>query len=124
MHELIQDVAYEILSQEIKNGDGRRLCDTHYIQHLLQDEETKSNGEHSLVLEGIESILLYVSGLSFVINPVALKSMCNLRLLKIYSSDPIKYPGLGLQKGHFSLPCELQLLHWEKLPFDNLAKRF
>lgn len=76
------------------------------------------------VLEDIESILLDVSGLSFVVNPVAFQNMYNLRLLKIYSSDPKQRPGLGLKKGLISLPSELQLLHWENYNLQTLPEDF
>ncbi|KAL0793074.1 hypothetical protein Bca101_064451 [Brassica carinata] len=64
--------------------------------------------------EIIESILLEGSGLSFVVEPGAFEDMCNLRLLKIYSSDPEwRRPGLDLSMGLLYLPYELRLLHWE-----------
>ncbi|CAA7039705.1 unnamed protein product [Microthlaspi erraticum] len=102
MHELVQDVACEV----IKIWKGRRLCGAQNIQPLLEDEESKSNRKN------IESILLDASGLSFVVNPLR-----NLRLLKIYSSDPKEHLKLRLQKGLFYLPPNLRLLH---LTLENL----
>lgn len=49
MHELVQDVAWEIHNQEVKNGKARRLCGVQNIQPLLEYEETKAHGKRSLV---------------------------------------------------------------------------
>lgn len=75
-------------------------------------------------VEDIESILLEASCLSFVVDPKAFQDMCNLRLLKIYSSDPTKRPGLDLCKGLVSLPYELRLLHWENYSLPTFPEDF
>ncbi|WZY78153.1 hypothetical protein YC2023_024537 [Brassica napus] len=123
MHYLIQDVAKKILCQEVTVGMGRRLCGVKSIQPLLDNEETKPNGEDN-EREDIESILLEASGLSFVVDPGAFQDMCNLRLLKIYSSDPERRPGLDLSMGLLYLPYELRLLHWENYALRTLPEEF
>lgn len=75
-------------------------------------------------VEDIESILLEASCLSFVVDPKAFQDMSNLRLLKIYCSDPKKRPGLDLCKGLLSLPYELRLLHWEYYSLRTLPEDF
>ncbi|KAF8117270.1 hypothetical protein N665_0012s0270 [Sinapis alba] len=106
MHNLIQDVAKEIQNQEVMVGMGRRLYGAKSIQPLLDNEGTKPNGEEDNEREDIESILLEASCLSFVVDPGAFQDMCNLRLLKIYCSDPERRPGLDLSMGLVSLPEE------------------
>ncbi|CAH8390289.1 unnamed protein product [Eruca vesicaria subsp. sativa] len=123
MHNLIQDVAIEILRQEVMVGMGRRLCGAKSTQSLLDNEETKPNGEDN-EREDIESLLLEASGLSFVVDPGAFEDMCNLRLLKIYSSDPERRPELDLSMGLVSLPYELRLLHWENYFLRSLPEEF
>ncbi|KAL1212248.1 Disease resistance protein RRS1B [Cardamine amara subsp. amara] len=130
MHNLIQDVGKEILNKEVLVGMGRRLCDFKSIQPILEDEETKANGKYNesnkgtLDVEDIESILLEASCLSFIVDPKAFQDMCNLRMLKIYSSDPKNRPGLDFRKGLVSLPCELRLLHCENYSLRTLPEDF
>ncbi|KAG5411221.1 hypothetical protein IGI04_007540 [Brassica rapa subsp. trilocularis] len=85
-----------------------------------------SQREESVFLEreDIESILLEASGLSFVVDPGAFQDMSNLRLLKIYSSDPERRPGLDLSMGLLYLPYELRLLHWENYALRTLPEEF
>ncbi|KFK36839.1 hypothetical protein AALP_AA4G178600 [Arabis alpina] len=124
LHNLIQDVAWEIHNQEVKNGKARRLCGVHSIQPLLEDEETNSNGKHGLDRETIETMLLDASGLSFVVDPAAFHNMDNLRLLKIYCSDHEHPPRLDFRKRLLSLPSELWLLHWEYYLLQSLPEEF
>ncbi|KAG2301820.1 hypothetical protein Bca52824_030471 [Brassica carinata] len=121
MHNLIQDVAKEIHNQEVMLGMGRRLCGAKSIQPLLDNEGIKPNGEDNV---NVESILLEASGLSFVVDPGAFQEMCNLRLLKIYSSDPERRPGLDLSMGLLYLPYELRLFHWENYSLRSLPEEF
>ncbi|CAA7057316.1 unnamed protein product [Microthlaspi erraticum] len=123
MHNLLQDLVREILNQEVMFGMGRRLCGVNNIQPLLEDEQNGSI-KGDLGVEDIESILLEASCLSFVVDPDAFQDMYKLRLLKIYSSDPEKRPGLDLSKGLVSLPCELRLLHWESYSSRTLPEDF
>uniref|UniRef100_A0A1J3K217 Putative WRKY transcription factor 16 n=1 Tax=Noccaea caerulescens TaxID=107243 RepID=A0A1J3K217_NOCCA len=100
------------------------LSDTHSIQPLQEYEKRNANGKRKIVLEEIESISLDVTGLNFVVNPEAFQTMCNLRLLKVYSSCPEQHPGLGLQKGLVSLPPQIRLLHWKNYNLQTLPEDY
>ncbi|CAN8267461.1 unnamed protein product [Cochlearia groenlandica] len=118
MHNLIQDVAREIVNEE--NNQilrGRRLWEPSSIIPILEDKESKGT-------EVIEGIFLDTTNLNFEVNLMAFENMYNLRLLKIYSSSSETAQELYLHEGLDSLPYELRLLHWEKYPLRALPQDF
>uniref|UniRef100_A0A1J3CUJ9 Disease resistance protein RRS1 n=1 Tax=Noccaea caerulescens TaxID=107243 RepID=A0A1J3CUJ9_NOCCA len=124
MHNLIEVVGREISNEEtVQFKRHFRLWDASIIQPLLEDEETKSNGE-SKGVEDIEAIFLDISNLEFLVKPNAFKNMHNLRFLKIYSSNSERHQGLCIRKAFESLPDELRLLHWEDFPLQSLPQDF
>lgn len=51
--------------------------------------------------------------------------MFNLRLLKIYCSNPETHPVISVPRGFLhSLPDELRLLHWENYPLQSFPQKF
>ncbi|KAH0899050.1 hypothetical protein HID58_048618 [Brassica napus] len=106
-----------------------RLRGQHLPSHVKEKLDinrsiTNNSQREESEREDIESILLEASGLSFVVDPGAFQDMCNLRLLKIYSSDPERRPGLDLSMGLLYLPYELRLLHWENYALRTLPEEF
>ncbi|CAH8278275.1 unnamed protein product [Arabidopsis lyrata] len=81
--------------------------------------------EKCLGPEEIEGMFLDTSNFSFDIKPAAFDNMLNLRLLKIYSSNPEVHHVKNFLKGFLnSLPNELRLLHWENYPLQFLPQNF
>ena len=77
------------------------------------------------VPEEIEGMFLDTSNLSFDIKHVAFDNMLNLRLFKIYSSNPEVHHVNNFLKGSLSsLPNVLRLLHWENYPLQFLPQNF
>lgn len=75
--------------------------------------------------EAIEGMFLDTSYLNLDIKPGAFVNMLNLRLLKIYCSNPEIRPVIKISKGFLhSLPNELRLLHWENYPLESLPQNF
>ncbi|CAA7057314.1 unnamed protein product [Microthlaspi erraticum] len=118
MHNLIQDVAREIVNEENNQiMRRRRLWDPSSIRVLLEDNDPEGT-------EVIEGIFFDTTNLNVVVNPMALNNMYNLRLLKIYSSNSETAQEVNLPDGLESLPYELRLLHWEKYPLQSLPEDF
>ncbi|CAE6219581.1 unnamed protein product [Arabidopsis arenosa] len=132
MHNLIQNVGRQIINRETRQTKRRdRLWEPWSIKYLLEDNGEKENGEHKTTLERaqgpeeIEGMFLDTSNLSFDIKPAAFDNMLNLRLLKIYSSNPEVHHVKNFLKGSLnSLPNELRLLHWENYPLQFLPQNF
>ncbi|CAE6218429.1 unnamed protein product [Arabidopsis arenosa] len=132
MHNLIQDVGRQIINRETGETKRRsRLWEPCCIKYLLEDNAEKENGEHKTNLERaqgteeIEGLFLDTSNLSFDVKPAAFENMLNLRLLKIYCSDPEVHHVINFPKGSLhSLPNELRLLHWDNYPLKSLPQNF
>ncbi|KAG7532674.1 WRKY domain [Arabidopsis thaliana x Arabidopsis arenosa] len=132
MHNLIQNVGRQIINRETRQTKRRdRLWEPCCIKYLLEDNGEKENGEHKTTLERaqgpeeIEGMFLDTSNFSFDIKPSAFDNMLNLRLLKIYSSNPDVHHVKNFLKGFLnSLPNELRLLHWENYPLQFLPQNF
>ncbi|XP_010494626.1 PREDICTED: disease resistance protein RRS1-like [Camelina sativa] len=118
MHNLIQDIAQELVNRETKQIERRtRIWDRSSIKSLLEYNEFKAT-------QVIEGIFLDTKNLTVDVNPIAFENMYNLRLLKIYSSSSETAQEVRLPKGLHSLPYELRLLHWERYPLPLLPQDF
>ncbi|KAG7532624.1 WRKY domain [Arabidopsis thaliana x Arabidopsis arenosa] len=132
LHNLTQDVGREIINGEtVQIERRRRLWEPWSIKYLLEYNEHKANGEPKTTFkraqgsEKIEGMFLDTSNLRFDVQPSAFKNMLNLRLLKIYCSNPEVHPVINFPKGSLhSLPNELRLLHWENYPLQSLPQSF
>ncbi|KFK31591.1 hypothetical protein AALP_AA6G132400 [Arabis alpina] len=131
MHNLTQYVGREIINGETVQIERRsRLWEPSSIKYLLEETEHKVNVEPKTIIqraqgtEEIEGMFLDTSNLSFDAKPAAFQNMLNLRLLKIYCSDPEAHPVINFPKGIHSLPKELRLLHWEHYPLQSLPPSF
>ncbi|XP_010481619.1 PREDICTED: disease resistance protein RRS1-like [Camelina sativa] len=132
LHNLTQDIGREIINGETVQIERRtRLWEPWSIKYLLEYNEQKGIGEPKATFkraqgsEEIEGMFLDTSNLRFHVQPSAFKNMLNLRLLKIYCSNPEVHPVINFPKGFFlSLPNELRLLHWENYPLRSLPQSF
>ncbi|KAL1192075.1 Disease resistance protein RRS1 [Cardamine amara subsp. amara] len=129
MHNLIQDVGREIINGETVQIERRsRLWEPWSIKYLLEHKanvERKTTIKRAQGTEEIQGIFLDTSNLSFDVKPAAFENMLNLRLLKIYCSNPETHPVIKFSKGFLhSLPNELRLLHWENYPLQSLPQNF
>ncbi|EFH41558.1 predicted protein [Arabidopsis lyrata subsp. lyrata] len=133
MHNLIQDVGREIINKETVQIERRsRLWKPGNIKYLLEDNrgkeengDPKTTSKRAKGLEQIEGIFLDTSNISFDAEPSAFENMLNLRLLKIYCSNPEIYPVINFPNGSLRyLPNELRLLHWENYPLQSLPQNF
>ncbi|AED95222.1 Disease resistance protein (TIR-NBS-LRR class) [Arabidopsis thaliana] len=132
LHKLTQDIGREIINGEtVQIERRRRLWEPWSIKYLLEYNEHKANGEPKTTFkraqgsEEIEGLFLDTSNLRFDLQPSAFKNMLNLRLLKIYCSNPEVHPVINFPTGSLhSLPNELRLLHWENYPLKSLPQNF
>ncbi|CAH8278232.1 unnamed protein product [Arabidopsis lyrata] len=132
LHNLTQDVGREIINGEtVQIERRRRLWEPWSIKYLLEYNEHKACGEPKTTFkrtqgsDEIEGMFLDTSNLRFDVQPSAFKNMLNLKLLKIYCSNPEVHPVINFPKGSLhSLPNELRLLHWENYPLQSLPQSF
>uniref|UniRef100_A0A1J3IFP3 Putative WRKY transcription factor 16 n=1 Tax=Noccaea caerulescens TaxID=107243 RepID=A0A1J3IFP3_NOCCA len=133
MHNLIQDVVREVIvkGETVQIETRSRLWEPRTIRYFLEDNGHTENGEPKTTVkcvqgtEEIEGIFLDTSNLNFDVNPAAFENMLNLRLLKIYCSNPEIHPVISFPKGFLqSLPNELRLLHWENYPLQSFPRNF
>ncbi|XP_020868110.1 probable WRKY transcription factor 16 isoform X1 [Arabidopsis lyrata subsp. lyrata] len=126
MHNLIQDVGQEIINGEtIYIERRRRLWEPWSIKYLLEDNEHKRTLKRAQGTEDVEGIFLDTTDISFDIKPAAFDNMLNLRLLKIFCSNPEINHVINFPKGSLhSLPNELRLLHWDNYPLQSLPQKF
>ncbi|KAL0793465.1 hypothetical protein Bca101_064842 [Brassica carinata] len=128
-----QDVGRYIITKgaTVQIEKRSRLWEPQSIKDLLEDNEDTENGEPNATVkfaqdtEELEGIFLDTSNLSFDIKPAAFENMFNLRLLKIYCSNPETHPVISVPRGFLhSLPDELRLLHWENYPLQSFPQKF
>ncbi|KAH9726816.1 Disease resistance-like protein DSC1 [Citrus sinensis] len=122
MHDLLQDMGREIVSQESEKEPGKRsrLWYHEDIYHVLK----KNKGTDT-----IEGIFLDLSKIRDInLNPQAFANMPNLRFLKFYMpklfgiSDMVCK--LHLPQGLQYLSDELRYLHWHGYPLKMLPSNF
>ncbi|CAN7028108.1 unnamed protein product [Brassica oleracea var. botrytis] len=132
MHNLTQDAGRKFILVETVQIERRsRLWEPQNIKYLLEEceheviGEAKTSFKRAQGTEAIEGMFLDTSYLNLDIKPGAFVNMLNLRLLKIYCSNPEIRPVIKISKGFLhSLPNELRLLHWENYPLESLPQNF
>uniref|UniRef100_A0A3N7FGF9 Uncharacterized protein n=1 Tax=Populus trichocarpa TaxID=3694 RepID=A0A3N7FGF9_POPTR len=118
MHDLLQEMAFEIVRQEsIKElGKRSRLWSPRDVNQVL----TKNLGT-----EKVEGIFFDTSKIKEIkLSSKAFARMYNLRLLKIYNSEVGKNCKVYLPHGLKSLSDELRYLHWDGYPLKSLPSNF
>ncbi|KAJ7951580.1 Disease resistance protein (TIR-NBS-LRR class) [Quillaja saponaria] len=116
MHDLIQEMGWEIVRQESYKmpGERSRLWDLEEVHHVLKN---------SVGTKAVECMSLDISKVQEIhLSPQAFTTMCNLRFLKFYSTD--LRSNLYLPKGLQFLPNELRYLHWDAYPSKSLPSHF
>ncbi|KAJ9180965.1 hypothetical protein P3X46_009145 [Hevea brasiliensis] len=118
MHNLLQEMAHEIVQQEsIKElGKRSRLWKSGDVCQVL----TKNLGTKK-----VEGIWLDTSNMGEVdLSSRAFVRMCNLRLLKIYNFGVRNNCKLNLPHGLEFLSDELRYFHWDGYPLSSLPSNF
>ncbi|KAF4355031.1 hypothetical protein F8388_026532 [Cannabis sativa] len=118
MHDLLQEMGWEIVRQESKDlGKRSRLWIADDVCRVLKTNTGTAT---------IEGIFLDMSKMRDVdLNPEVFVNMYNLRLLKIYNSNNlIKGCKLHFTRGLQCLPDALRYLHWYGYPLKSLPSNF
>ncbi|XP_031262908.1 disease resistance protein RPP2A-like [Pistacia vera] len=122
MHDLIQEMGWDIVHQESRKEPGKRssLWDPQDIFNLFK----KNTGTQS-----VESIFLDLSKVSELhLSSDAFTRMHKLRLLKLYRSHygkgEIEDDKVHLCQGLEFLSDELRYLHWHRYPLRSLPCKF
>ncbi|XP_057989882.1 disease resistance protein RUN1 isoform X2 [Hevea brasiliensis] len=117
MHDLLQDMGWEIvLKESIKEpGKRSRLWRAEDVHHVL----TKNLGTRR-----IEAISLNMSAVSEIqVDFKAFFAMTNLRLLEFYTPEMGNYK-VHLPHGLMSLPDKLRYLRWDGYPLKSFPSNF
>ncbi|XP_028763131.1 disease resistance-like protein DSC1 [Neltuma alba] len=117
MHDLIQEMGWEIVREESIYDPGKRsrLWDANDIYRVL---------EHNLGTKAIQSITLNVAKIEeLCLTPQVFAEMSELKLLS-FSQNDVDEEILRLPHGLESLPNELRFLHWDCCPLKSLPSTF
>ncbi|XP_027916364.1 disease resistance-like protein DSC1 isoform X1 [Vigna unguiculata] len=117
MHELIQEMGWEIVHQESIKDPGRRsrLWDLKEIYDVLKNNRGT---------EAVEGIILDVSQIRvLLLSYETFSRMINMRFLKFYMGKSRKC-NLHLPSGLESLPNKLMYLQWDGYPSKSLPSTF
>ncbi|XP_039066452.1 disease resistance protein RPV1-like [Hibiscus syriacus] len=119
MHDLLQEMGWNIVRQESKDpGERSRLWIPKDVSRVLKhDAGTKS-------VEGIFLDMHEIDGIQ--LHQDVFQKMHNLRFIKFYYSQFSGKEGCSLlsQQDLNSLPGELSYLHWEHCPLKSLPPNF
>ncbi|XP_054780000.1 disease resistance protein RUN1-like [Prosopis cineraria] len=118
MHDLIQEMGYEIVRQECTKEPERRsrLCDLKEVYHVLKNNKGT---------DAIEGIVLDLSKIRHLhLSTDTFKKMPNLRFLKFYSPTDRRSCKVDLSFGLESLPEQLRYLQWDDYPLESLPSSF
>ncbi|XP_061944610.1 disease resistance protein RPV1-like [Populus nigra] len=118
MHDLLQEMAHEIVRKESLDelGGQSRLWSPKDVHQVLTN---------NLGTGKVEGIFLDVSKIRQIeLSSTALERMYKLRLLKIYNSEAGVKCRVQLPHGLKSLSEELRYLHWDGYPLTYLPRKF
>ncbi|XP_055961393.1 disease resistance protein RPV1-like isoform X2 [Mercurialis annua] len=112
MHDLLQKMGNDIVSEEKELGRHSRLCNPKDIYKVLaRDMGTTS----------VEGILLDMSQIRYLnLSSTAFAKYCNLRILKFYAKNYFEENKILLPEGLEYFPDELRFLQWDKFPLKCL----
>ncbi|XP_027336238.1 disease resistance-like protein DSC1 [Abrus precatorius] len=116
MHDIIQEMAWEIVRQESsESGRHSRLGDPDEIYEVLKNDKG---------MEDIRSIKSHLPAVKkLMLCPNIFAKMRKLLFLDFRYTDGLESVGLFPQGLH-SLPMELRYLRWECYPFKSLPEQF
>ncbi|XP_028782033.1 putative disease resistance protein At4g11170 [Neltuma alba] len=110
MHDLIQEMGWEIVRQECKENPGRR-------SRLKDFEEVYDVLKNNKGTDAIKGIALYASLFKDVrLNVDTFKNMTNLRVVKFYSSWHVRCCNVHPPTSFLSFSDELRRLKWDGYP--------
>ncbi|KAL5554633.1 hypothetical protein UlMin_042034 [Ulmus minor] len=119
MHDLIQEMGWEIVRQSTKKlGKPSRLWTTEDVSNMLENNKGT---------EAIEGIYLPWMEEEVQLRPDVFEEMCKLRLLKIarhYVAESWKVNKVYIDGDLKYLPNGLRYLHWEDYPGKSLPSNF
>ncbi|XP_028795619.1 TMV resistance protein N-like [Neltuma alba] len=118
MHDLIQEMGWEIVRQECIKEPGRRtrLWDPKEVYDVLRSNRGT---------EAVEGIILNVSRIKDIyLDADTFKKMTNLRFLKFYSLCNAGSFNVHLQKGLESISDKLRYFQWDGYPLGSLPSTF
>eukprot|EP00257_Ricinus_communis_P022073 XP_015581708.1 disease resistance-like protein DSC1 [Ricinus communis] len=116
MHDLLQTMGKDIVSEEKELGRRTRLWNSEDVYKVLaKDMGTKS----------VEGMLLNMSQIRYIhLSSTAFEKLCNLRVLKFYEKNYFKKNKVLLPEGLEYFPEELRFLHWDQYPLKCLPLQF
>ncbi|XP_054783916.1 disease resistance-like protein DSC1 isoform X2 [Prosopis cineraria] len=117
MHDLVQEMGWEIVREESIHDPGKRsrLWDANDIYQVL---------EHNMGTKAIQSITLNVAKIEeLCLTPQVFDETSELKFLKFSQNDTDEQI-LRLPHGLESLPNELRFLHWDCCPLKSLPSTF
>ncbi|XP_054781242.1 disease resistance protein RPV1-like isoform X2 [Prosopis cineraria] len=118
MHDLIQEMGWEIVRQECIKEPGRRtrLRDPKDVYDVLRNNRGT---------EAVEGIILNVSRIRDIyLAADTFKEMTNLRFLKFYSSSNTGSCNVHLQMGLESISNKMRYFEWNGYPSSSLPSTF
>ncbi|XP_057990105.1 disease resistance protein RPV1-like isoform X2 [Hevea brasiliensis] len=114
MHDLLQQMGFEIVYEESKQPGARsRLLNYKDICRVL----TKETGTENV--EGL-SLNMYEVNDNLALSSTAFQKMYNLRILKFFNVSNSSQGQLQLPGGLEFLPEELRYLYWDRYPLNYL----
>ncbi|RDX68276.1 TMV resistance protein N, partial [Mucuna pruriens] len=117
MHDLIQEMGWEIVHQESIKDPGRR-------SRLWDPEEVYDVLKNNRGTDAVEGIILDVSQIRvLLLSYESFSRMINIRFLKFYMGRG-RTCNLLLPYGLESLPNKLMYLQWDGYPFKSLPSTF
>ncbi|KAJ1407115.1 Leucine-rich repeat [Sesbania bispinosa] len=123
MHDLIQEMALEIVREESIEDPGRR-------SRLLDPEDIYEVLKYNKGSEAIRSMVVNMTIIKQLqLSPQVFDKMSNLQFLDIYAKGSHSFihddeRGLYLPQGLESLPNELRYLRWAYYPLESLPSKF
>ncbi|XP_020202688.1 putative disease resistance protein At4g11170 [Cajanus cajan] len=119
MHDLIQEMGWEIVHQECIKDPGRR-------SRLWKHEEVHDVLKQNKGTEVVEGLILDLSKLTgdLYLSSDFLAQMNNVRFLKIHSWCRFTIFNVCLPKGLDSLSYKLRYLHWDGFCLESLPSKF
>ncbi|XP_061349871.1 disease resistance-like protein DSC1 [Gastrolobium bilobum] len=118
MHDLIQEMGWQIVREKFMNEPGKR-------SRLWDPKEIFDVLNYNMGTDSIESIVLDMSQIKDVtINPKTFLGMYKLRLLKFYMPPWDKRSKVYISRGLECMPDKITYLRWDYFPLKSLPPSF
>ncbi|KAI9185668.1 hypothetical protein LWI28_009439 [Acer negundo] len=123
MHDLLQEMCWEIVHQEAFNKPGER-------SRLHRHEDVCQVLKRNTGTEAVKGLLLDMSKIKNIdLSSQAFENMCNIRFLKVYDWTRSAEEHTNISKVHLPyglnyLPDKLRYFHWRGYPSKVLPSKF